>query len=110
MIRSDACHDGHDQGGGDAFSRHVGQRDADLAIAQLDEIIVVAADAAGRNADRGEIGTVGARRSIGQQAALDVRRLKPQRNSYSQGRSPQLQTERGANLNAQPQVGTDAVQ
>jgi hypothetical protein len=39
-------HDGHDQGGGDPFSRHVGERDADPAVAQLDEIVVVAADAA----------------------------------------------------------------
>ena len=40
---------------------------------QLDEIVVVAADAAGRHAGRGEIGTFGARRGLGQQAALDVR-------------------------------------
>ena len=67
-------HDRHNQSGGDALSRHVGQRDAERAVTQLDEIVVVAADAAGRNTHRGEIGTVDARRGIGQQAALDVRR------------------------------------
>ena len=40
---------------------------------ELDEIVVVAADAAGGNAGRGEIDALGARRGLGQQAALDVR-------------------------------------
>ena len=74
MIRSDACTTDMIKAAATPFPDTSASAMPMRAVAQLDEIVVVAADAAGRNADRGEIGTFGARRGIGQQAALDVRR------------------------------------
>jgi hypothetical protein len=65
MIRSDACTTDMIKAAATPLPEHVGQCDADPAVTQLDEIVVVATDAAGRNADRGEIGTFGARRASG---------------------------------------------
>ena len=49
-------HHGHDERRGDAFAGDVRERDADALVAEVEEVVVVAADAAGRQAEGGQHG------------------------------------------------------
>ena len=67
-------HHRHDERRGHALAGDVRERDPDALVAEIEEIVVVAADASGRQADGGQHGHVALRRLLGKQPPLDLSR------------------------------------
>ena len=63
---------GHEQGGGDALAGDVADDEAELVLAEIEKIVVVASDLAGREAQAGVFEGLGLGMDLGEQAGLDL--------------------------------------
>ena len=63
---------GHEQSGGDAFAGDVADDEAEPLVAEGEEVVVVAADVAGLNADASVVEGLQRRESLREEAGLDL--------------------------------------
>lgn len=63
---------GHQERGGDAFAGDVGDHKAETVLAEVEKVVVIAADLAGLNADAGVFQSGERRQSLREEAGLDV--------------------------------------
>lgn len=63
---------GHEESGGDAFAGYIGDDEAEALAAEIEEIVVVAADMAGRETETGKFESFERRQSLGEEAGLHL--------------------------------------